>query len=322
VSRLADARWIAAKAAAAAALGVGLAQTTAVPDALSSAFVALVCVSPSAYAGARRALEQLGSAALAGAVTAGLLQVAPRGQALTAGLALGLTVAACHGVGWSRSYVVAGFTSLYLVLLPFGSLGEALTVRAQAVALGATAAFAVNLAVAALASRSIRLRRERLTRAAVAAPFARTAAACGDRAQREAASASWGPAFDAVDELRADLADQSREVLLPGRAAVREAAARSLRALDDLADVAHLGRHVALVLEAHPRTETALGEALARVARWLAGEGEAPVAELARSAAELDGEALTSAVTLLARALAGAQGRPGAPPAREEVTAR
>ncbi|MFO0604911.1 MAG: aromatic acid exporter family protein [Polyangiales bacterium] len=311
MSLLADPRWLAAKAAATAALAVALSSAASVPDALSSAFVALVCVSPSAYAGLRRGLEQLGAAALAGGVTAGVLLVAPRAHPLTAGAALGLTVGACHAVGWGNSYAVAGFTSLYVVLLPFHSLGEALAVRAEAVAVGAAAATAVNVAVAAFASRAIRERRERLARAAVAAPFARAAAACADVALRAEASAAWRPAFEAVEELRADLAAQAREVLLPRRAAVREGAARSLRALHALADVAHLGRHVALLLEGRARSEPALGEALGAVAAWLTEGGEAPVAALERAAEALDEPALAATVAGLARAAAEVGGRAG-----------
>lgn len=313
MSRLTDPVALAAKAAAASGMAVAAAHALGVPDALSCGFVAVVCVTPTVYAGLRSGAEQLGGAALAGAVAAPLLTLWPSGRGdavnpVMAALTVGLSTWTCHRLRWGAGYVVATFTALYLVLMPFASLGEALRVRFEAVLVGVVAATAVNLAVSAAAARSIGERRVRLTRAAVAECLARTAAGCDDPAARGAAADGWSPAFEALGELRADLAAQSREVLLPGRAAVREAAARSLTALDALADVAHLGRHIALLLEGSVRVEAGLGRALSHASGALTAQAQVALARVAldEAAARCDDPAMAAAVRRMARALGDA----------------
>lgn len=309
VSRLTDPLHLAAKAAVASALAVAAAHATHVPDALSSGFAALVCVTPTAYAGLRRGLEQLGGATVAGASTAlvlGLWPGARSGYASAAAvlLSVGITAWACDRLRWTSGFTVAGFTSLYLVLMPFASFSEALRVRVAAVLVGALAATVVNLAVSFVSSRSIRDRRVRVTRATVASCLELTATACVATARRAAAADGWRPAFEAVEELRTDLAAQSREVLLPQRRAVRDAAMRGLEVADALADVAHLGRHVALLLEETGRIEATLSEALALAAAGLTSGGGV---DAASAAIELAAEGITDpAMASAARRMASA----------------
>ncbi len=314
MSRLTDPVYLATKAAFSAAIAVAIAHVTHVPDALSSGFAALVCVTPTAYAGLRRGLEQLGGATLAGAVTALVLGLWPDARngptaAFAVLLSVGLTAWSCHRLRWSGGYTVAGFTALYLVLLPFHTLSEALRVRIAAVLVGALAATVINLAVSAVASRSIRERRLRLTRSTIATCLDATAAACLSPARRAAAADGWRPAFEAVEELRADLAAQSHEVLLPRRRAVRDAARRGLAVADALADVAHLGRHVSFLIEGSDRLETSLGDTLSRVASSLASNASGVTAyeALTRAADGLDDAALATAARRMATALAACE---------------
>ncbi len=312
VATLTDPLYLAVKVGAAAGLAVLLAHVARVPDALSCGFVGLVCVTPTVYAGLRRGLEQLGGAALAGIITTPLALVGPTHPAapvvaVQVALATGLVAAACHRLRWGGGYTVAGFTALYLRVLPFSSLAEALRVRFVAVLLGVAVATAVNLVVAWTAAAAIRERRVRLARAAVADPLRRAAAACVEPAQRAAAAAAWRPAFAAVEELRADLAAQARELLLPHRGAVRAAAARDLAALDGLADLAHLGRHVCLLLAASERPEPAAASALTRAADALLAASPAAACDaLAAAAAGTPDAALATALRLMAGTLRAA----------------
>lgn len=99
VSRLTDPVHLAAKAAVASALAVAIAHATRVRRALVG-FAALVCVTPTAYAGLRRGLEQLGGATIAGASTGlvlGLWPGARSGYASASAvlLSVGITAWAC-----------------------------------------------------------------------------------------------------------------------------------------------------------------------------------------------------------------------------------
>lgn len=312
VATLTDPLYLAVKVGAAAGLAVLLAHVARVPDALSCGFVGLVCVTPTVYAGLRRGLEQLGGAALAGVITTPLALAGPAHPAapvvaLQVAVATGLVAAACHRLRWGGGYTVAGFTALYLRVLPFASPAEALRVRFAAVLLGVASASAVNLVVAWSAAGAIRERRVRLARAAVADPLRRAAAACVDPSQRAAAAAAWRPAFAAVEELRADLAAQTRELLLPRRGVVRAAAARDLAALEGLADLAHLGRHVCLLLVDAERPEARAGSALTHAAEALVVTSPAAACTaLAEASADTSDAALATALRLMCGALRAA----------------
>lgn len=311
MSRLTDPVYLAAKAAVASSCAVALAHALDVPDAISSGFVAIVCVTPTAYGGLRRGLEQLASALVAWSATAVMLALWPfslhgYGPAGVVLGSMGATVWLCHRFTFTGGYLVAGFTALYLVLMPFHSLGEAMRVRVEAVVLGIVASTAVNLAVSAASAHRIRERRVGLAVGALAASLDLTARACADPARRAAADDGWPSVFEALAELRGDLAAQSREVLLPERRAVRERAREALRMTDALDDAAHLGRHVTLLLEDTARRYENLEAPLLALARAL--EQRAPCAAaltaLRAAAADLDDVPMAASLRRMADAVA------------------
>ncbi len=311
MSRLADPVYLAVKSAVASSCAVALAHALSVPDAISSGFVAIVCVTPTAYGGLRRGLEQLVSALVAWAATAAMLALWPftlhgYGAAGVVLGSMGATVWLCHRFTMTGGYLVAGFTALYLVLMPFHSLGEAVRVRIEAVLLGIVASTVVNLAVSAVSAHRIRERRVRLALEALAASLDLTARACADPARRAAADDGWPSVFESLAELRDDLAAQSREVLLPQRRAVRERAREALRMADALGDAAHLGRHVTLLLEGSTQRYEELEGPLLALARAL--EQRAPCTDaltaVRAAAAGLDDAAMATALRRMADAVA------------------
>src|SRR5689334_2632514 len=71
-------RWfLAIKAAVAASVAVLLTRQLGVADELSAGFVAVVCVTPTAYAGLRRGLAQVVGSILGGAIAMVLLLLLP-----------------------------------------------------------------------------------------------------------------------------------------------------------------------------------------------------------------------------------------------------
>jgi hypothetical protein len=234
LSQLTDPRYLTAKAAVATALAAALAHAAGVSDLLSASFVALVCITPTAYAGLRRALEQLGGAVVGGGATALLLAVLPwqgdpARQCLAAGISVGISTWACARLRWEAGHITAGFTVLYLVLLPFRSFAEGLRERGLAVLLGALAAAAVNAAVSWAFAGRILARRVRLARASVAGALRRTAAMCRDGGTPEDLAAVYAPAFAVAAELHGDLAALSREVVLSPAARCAPRPARGCR---------------------------------------------------------------------------------------------
>jgi hypothetical protein len=131
LSPLTDAPFLATKAAVACAAAVGIVHWLHVPDALSAGFVAVACTSPTAYAGIRRGLEQVGGSAVGGLLaTAALLALpSPALAPLACGLAVGLAVLACRWLRMPTGHVVAGLTVVYVVTLPHRSATEAVGVH-------------------------------------------------------------------------------------------------------------------------------------------------------------------------------------------------
>lgn len=310
MSRLTDPVYLTVKAAAAAGLGTLLAHAARVPDPLSSCFVALVCTTPSAYAGLGRGLEQLGGALVGGAITAAILAALPFHHddarvAIVVALSLGATTWACLRLRWEGGHITAGFTALYLTLLPFPSFAEASRVRLLAVCLGILAATAVNVAVSLASSRKILARRVRLAREAVAEPLRQTARACAVAEPRAGLADAYGPAFDVVVELRRDLAGLAREVILPSRHAVRVEARARIETAARLEEVAHLGKHIALLLEDADDREPSLARALEIAADAVASARGVDAAARALAAASDESRALATkaAAQRLARVL-------------------
>lgn len=307
MSRLTDPVHLTLKAATAAAAGALLANLTHVPDALSSSFVALVCVTPSAYAGLRRGMEQLGGAVIAGAITAAMFAIWPYAHndphvAVVVFASVAVTTGACLRLRWAGGHITAGFTTLYLSLLPFPNFSTAMRVRLLAVLLGIAAATLVNVAVSFTSGRRILARRLRIARAAVAEPLRETALACAEGASREGLAARYGSAFATVSELHRDLAGLAREIALPSRHAVRREARDAIATAARLEEVSHLGKHLALLLEdsdAHePQLRRALDEAVSLVAT-----GEGDPRRIEEAAAGVHDAPLHAALRRLSRAL-------------------
>lgn len=307
MSRLTDPVHLTLKAATAAALGALLAHLTKVPDALSSSFIALVCVTPSAYAGLRRGIEQLGGAVIAGAITALMFAIWPYAHgdphvAIVVFASVAVTTGACLRLRWEGGHLTAGFTTLYLTLLPFPDFATAMRVRLLAVLLGITAATVVNGAVSVVAARGILARRIRRARAAVAEPLRVTARACAEGASREGLDARYALAFAVVVELRRDLGGLAREVTLPSRAAVRREAREAFETAARLEEVSHLGKHIALLLEDGDIPEAPVAAALDEAASLVA-TGEGDPARIDAIAATVHDTPLHAALVRLARAL-------------------
>lgn len=269
-----------------------------------------MCITPTAYAGLRRALEQMGGALVGGGATALLLAILPwqhdpARQCLAAGLSVGISTWACARLRWEGGHVTAGFTSLYLVLLPFPSFATGLRERALAVLLGALAAAAVNAAVSWAFAGRILARRVRLARAAVAEALRSTSAMFREGVSPEDLAAVYAPAFAVAAELQRDLAAMAREVVLSPRSAVRAEARARLSTAERLEEIAHLGKHLAMLRADSDACPPGLSNALARAADALA-EG----CELAEAADGLmaAGEAgvFRAATLRLARALRAA----------------
>lgn len=245
--------------------------------------MALVCITPTAYAGLRRALEQMGGALVGGGATALLLAVMPwqhnpARQCLAAGISVGISTWACARLRWEGGHIAAGFTALYLVLLPFPTFTSGLRERGLAVLLGALAAAAVNAAVSWVFAGRILARRVRLARAAVAEALRRTSAMCRDGVRPEDLAAAFAPAFAVAAELHGDLAAMAREVVLSPRGAVRAEARARLATAAGLEEIAHLGKHLAMLRADGEACPPGLPDALTRAADALASGRELALA--------------------------------------------
>ena len=207
---LANPFYLSLKAGLAVALALALVRFIEVRDLVSAAFVALACVSPTVVTGMRRGGEQLIASAIGGAVTLTFLALLPRGP-LTLGLSVGLTTLAIHRAGFMRAYLVAGFTVIYLVVLPADTPGMALEQRLLSVAAGVFSATAVNVAVSATSYRSIFRRRLDIVRGVLLSCLERLAACAKDPARASEASRCLEPAFGVISQVELELLDAASE---------------------------------------------------------------------------------------------------------------
>lgn len=154
-----DNPWpLAVKTALAASMAYVLCLALALPDGVSAAFVAVVCVTPTVIAGLRRAVGQsVGS--LVGGGFAWVLMTGGLPIALSLGLSVGLSVWVVFRAGHPSAHVVAAFTAIYVHLLPLGAPDRTLWVRIAAVAVGALSAMCVNTFASAMFYQSIFERR-------------------------------------------------------------------------------------------------------------------------------------------------------------------
>jgi hypothetical protein len=244
---LADPVPLAAKAGLAAALAVAGARLAGLDDPLSAGFVALACVSPSAYAGLRGGIAQL-AGSLLGVAIAGLPVVAIptlHGSVAALGASMAIAVLACLRMRAPSATLVAGFSVLYVHLMPFPNAWVSAGERLGAVLAGVVAATLVNVAVSALDGDRIAARRTARVRGEVA----RALGECADRIRRgePPPEGALAEGFGALAALRADLADAAHERLFPGAARASRGAMRGLAQAAALEEAAHLAKECATV---------------------------------------------------------------------------
>ena len=246
--RLSDPFSLAAKAGIASTLAVLATRWLGVDDALSAGFVALACVSPSAFAGLKNGLQQLLGSALACGIAGAPIVLWPalRGSPWLLLPSVGIVIIACFGLKLRSAYLVAGFSVLYLHLLPLGSAVSGIALRIEAVVIGALVAAVVNTIVSSLASGPVAARRIRIAKETVARDLETGAAWLSNRTK--ASAPTFDAAFSVVRELRADLDAGARERLFPGAPRARESAERGLRMAESLERSAHLAKEITLLV--------------------------------------------------------------------------
>lgn len=245
---LANPFFLSLKAGLAVALALAIVQTLGVQDLISACFVALVCTSPTVFTGLRRGIEQLTASVLGGVITTLLLLLLPR-HPLLLGLAMALTVRAAFVVGYWRTYLVAGFTVIYIYILPFDSPATAFSQRMLSVGIGILSATAVNFGISTFGARSLFTRRLRLVREALAGACERIAATAGNPERTADAPRLLDPVLGLLSQLEPELGDFVREGQLGGRSDPRRVFQLQARAL---ARAAHYVKELAFHLEQHP----------------------------------------------------------------------
>ena len=241
---LTDPLLLATKAGAAASMAVLATQLFGLKDALSAGFVAVVCVSPTAYAGLRRGFEQIVGSVLGAGVTMALLFLlkAPQLVPLLVLASVLLSVLLCMRLRLEQGYVVASFTALYFASGLYTTTSLALENRFGALALGIAAATFTNMLVSFLYAERILERRMRISRAIVAKALAHA------QAQDETANtvdAAFEPAFAVVSELRTDLDGAGRELF--ARAPMAKLAAAHRDEAIRLRTLLHLAKTLVLL---------------------------------------------------------------------------
>ncbi len=245
---LANPFFLSLKAGLAVALALALVLALGLRDQISATFVALVCTSPTVYTGIRRGIEQLTASVLGGLVTIALLLLFPR-HPLVLGLAMAITVRAAFVVGYWRTYLVAGFTVIYMYILPFDSPTVAFEQRIFSVGVGIASATVINFGISAFSYRSLFVRRLSLVREALAKACDQIAATAGNPGQTMNAPGLLDPVFGMLTTLEPELGDFVREGQLRGKADPRRVYQLQARALSR---TLHYVKELALYLEAHP----------------------------------------------------------------------
>lgn len=294
--------YIGLKASLAALLALAAVELLAIPDRLSATFVAVACISPTAYTGLRRGLDQIGASAIGGLVTLGLSRLLPGPAAL--GLALFAAIYVSFRVGMARGFLVAAFTVLYVQLIPGLTPGLVLEYRLASVAIGVASAIAMNVAISLVSYRSVFSRRLGIARAALASQWTGLADLMArERRPESARAALFEEVFPLLRALMDELSDAEREIRWRGgrpRASIE--AAR--RAAEELLVLAHHGKDLALALD---RTGAAFPACSARAAALGAAiRADAPVPfDASPVEAELR-QALESAIAAWERARSAA----------------
>jgi hypothetical protein len=163
---LAHPLYLAVKSALAALLALVAVELLGLPDRLSATFVACVCITPTAYAGLRRGLDQLMGSAIGGGLSWLTFLWVPRAAAI--GLSLFWGTLLTFGFGFARGWLVAAFSVLYVLLIPGPDPATVLELRMASVAIGVLSATAVNLVVSRISYRGVFTRRLAIARRQVA----------------------------------------------------------------------------------------------------------------------------------------------------------
>ena len=290
-----DNPWpLALKASMSAMLAYALCLALSLPDGLSAAFVAVVCVTPTVLAGLRRAAGTALGSVIGGGLT-GLLMTLHVPTLASLGVSVGGAVMAVYALGFWRAHTVAAFTAIYMHVLPLGGPGQALSIRVAAIGVGALAAMTVNTLVSAMFYERI---------------FARRAQRCSEAVAAGAEGIAAGklmamvPAFEVVNELASELAQARRELQWRKRASTAQDVERRRERLRALVRVAHFAHDLALVVGDKGEALTPEDVALLRhVAAHLRGE-----ASDAPEAAGIIGARVLAALARYDRAGRGAAG--------------
>lgn len=263
---LTDPIVLAIKAALTASIAILLTHLLDVPDQLSAGFVAVACVTPTAYAGLKRGGQQIVGSLIGGGIAMVLVLALPaRVHApWIVLLSVLLSILACTKLGMGSAYGVAAFSVVYVVALPFSSVAVAVETRLESLAIGIGVATLTNLGVSAAFGDRIVERRMRLARARVMETLRR-------RADVDA-EARFEEAFAVVAELRTDLEAAHRE-LFARRA--RRSAERHLAESIRLRRLLHGTK--TLVLLGHTTTSASVVDAA--IAKLAGGELDEPTVD-------------------------------------------
>lgn len=259
---------LATKAACASTLAYLVCVGAGIPDGLSAAFIAVVCVTPTVLAGLRRAIGQ-GVASLVGGGLAALWMQIGLPTGWTLGLSVGGAVLGVFSLGFGRAHTVAAFTAIYMHLLPLGGPGQTLSVRVAAIGVGALSAMTVNTLVSAMFYDRIFARR--LRRVAEHVAGGAEGIATGD-------IGAMLPAFETVGALSAELAQAEREMRWRRNTAAADGVAQRRRRAQALGRVAHFAHDLGVAVDEANSSLTVSDQVLLRhVADSLRDkEGEAP----------------------------------------------
>ena len=272
---LLDGQRMATKAALAVGLAVGAASVLRNEDPLSAAFVALVCVAPSAARGLRRGLEQVAASAVGAAVGTLFLAFSPDPRssiffAVAVAPAVLASLTLCLRVLAGPAYLTAGFSTLYVMLMPFSTGVDGFRIRLTAVVCGALAATLTNTFAASLFSASVVHRRRAIVRSTVAEAVRARAQNFSGVLEIDAANAAHDDASEVLAEARGDFRDAAEEAFFPGAHASRAEAAAALAEARILAELLQITACFAYI-EAGPGTRFSWANVLNAVAEWVMG---------------------------------------------------
>lgn len=243
---LTDRRFLAGKAAASSVLAWAIVDLLGNPDAVSAAFVAVICTSPIILSGLKRARDQIIGSLIGGAVAALFLMMgAPFPIAL--GGSVAIAVWGTMAAGFEAGYLVAAFTAIYLLLIPRGTPAHTLAVRLSAVAVGGTAAVLVNGLVSLLMYARIFRRKVAMAVTLVSNELQALVLTA------DPPPGGVEPLFATLGTLQGELADAVRELRWRRGSLLHGEVVEHARHVNKLADIAHHARNVLLSVRAEGR---------------------------------------------------------------------